>query len=363
MFKSIFRKLVVIFVFILVFSFSVTGGMLFYFLNNFVTQEKVEILDQTGEKINAFLQKYIYNQNDPVASTYLQYVLESYSSSTSSIIWIIDKSGSIVRFSSIPNELKDKLKYESEVYSLSDERQFSKIISGEKKFVKEVGNFYGIFENTGISWLTIEKPFIIKDSEGKESIIGAILLHTPIPEIRRARASIFYFFIISVLVAVSISVILIYIFSLRISKPLKKINSAAKVISKGDFRKKLDIDSQDEIGELAKSFNQMIVALENLEEMRRGFIANVSHELRTPMTSIKGFIEGILDGTIPPEKHKDYLIIVRNETARLNRLVNDLLDLAKMEAGELKLTYRIFNINELIRICVIKLQNQIIEKS
>jgi len=65
------------------------------------------------------------------------------------------------------------------------------------------------------------------------------------------------------------------------------------------------------------------------------FIANVSHELRTPMTSIHGFIEGILDGTIPPEKEKDYLLIVRDEIRRLNRLTTDLLDLAKMEAGEI----------------------------
>jgi len=88
----------------------------------------------------------------------------------------------------------------------------------------------------------------------------------------------------------------------------------------------------------------------------------VSHELRTPMTSIRGFIEGILDGTIPEEKHRYYLNIVREETNRLNRLVNDLLDLAKMEAGEKKLNISTFDINELIRISIIKMERLITEK-
>ena len=120
--------------------------------------------------------------------------------------------------------------------------------------------------------------------------------------------------------------------------------------------------SRDEIGQLAQSFDQMAVALQNIEEMRRDFIANVSHELRTPMTSIRGFIEGILDGTIPPERQSYYLTIVRDETDRLNRLVNNLLDLARMEAGELELRPRVVNINEIIRVCIIKLENLITSK-
>jgi signal transduction histidine kinase len=96
--------------------------------------------------------------------------------------------------------------------------------------------------------------------------------------------------------------------------------------------------------------------------MRRGFIANVSHELRTPMTSIHGFIEGILDGTIPPQRQKEYLVIVRDEIKRLNRLTTDILDLARIEAGEVSVNPVDFNINELIRRCIIKLESFITEK-
>jgi signal transduction histidine kinase len=166
----------------------------------------------------------------------------------------------------------------------------------------------------------------------------------------------------AVAVSIIISIILVYIFSLRLSRPLKKINSAAKHIANGEFNERLNINSEDEIGELARSFNNMAGALQNLENMRRGFIANVSHELRTPMTSIHGFIEGILDGTIPPQRQKEYLVIVRDEIKRLNRLTTDILDLARIEAGEVSVNPVDFNINELIRRCIIKLESFITEK-
>jgi signal transduction histidine kinase len=187
-------------------------------------------------------------------------------------------------------------------------------------------------------------------------------MHTPVREVSAARGKVLKYFLVSVGIAIVVAVLLIYIISLRLSRPLKQIRYAAARISNGEFEKRVSIKSRDEVGELAKAFNHMASALENIEKMRRGFVANVSHELRTPMTSIRGFIEGILDGTIPPEKHRHYLTIVRDETNRLNRLVNDLLDLAKMESGEMKLSFAEFDINELIRKCVIKLETLLLER-
>ena len=168
---------------------------------------------------------------------------------------------------------------------------------------------------------------------------------------------------LSLFVAFIIGFILIFFISQRFSRPLKKINKAAKTIANGNFGNRVLVKSNDEIGELAQTFNIMAQSLEKIEEMRRSFVANVSHELRTPMTTISGFIEGILDGTIPAEQRYKYLNIALKEARRMSRLVTDLLDLAKIESGENELQMSEFDINELIRVVAIKFEKRIIEKN
>jgi len=157
--------------------------------------------------------------------------------------------------------------------------------------------------------------------------------------------------------------IIIYYFSQKIIiKPLSKINSVARKISKGEVEKRVIIDSNDEIGELAESFNTMADSLEKVEKNRRDFMSNVSHELRSPITSIKGFIGGILDGVIPKDKENHYLQIAYDEVQRLTRLVNDLLDLAAMESGKFSLRVTEIDINEIIKLCIIKFEPKINDK-
>ena len=260
-------------------------------------------------------------------------------------------------WTAIDSLLRGKLKDEDGNLRLQNPGQYADVMSGNRSLIKEMGDFYGLFRETNVSWLTIEKPFIHNGE-----VLGAVYLHTPIPEVQRARSSVFKFFIFAVMISIVFSIILVYIFSLKLSNPLKEINNAARHIAGGKFDQRLKVGSGDEIGELAKSFNNMAGALQNLEKMRRDFIANVSHELRTPMTSIHGFIEGILDGTIPPKKQEEYLTIVRDEIRRLNRLTTDILDLARIESGELGIKLVDFDINELIRRCIIKLESFITEK-
>lgn len=384
MFKSIFSKLITIFISILLIGFSITGVMLYFFLDNFVTQDKANTLESSGKKVNELFEMYMdehnFIENNYSNEDYKQYLrqqsqnrlnnsLQNYSESTKSRIWVVLEDGSVLLTEpALPVSVSAKLKGENGLLKLKDERQYSTIALGRVLVV--TGDFFGFFKDPafqnqgeGDSWLTVQVPFRYTIQVNDKAFKAAVFLHTPVPEVVKARTSVFNFFLWAVLVAIIISILLVYIFSLEITKPLKEINQAAKVISGGDFQKRLTIRSQDEIGELALSFNHMVTALQNLEDMRRGFIANVSHELRTPMTTIRGFIDGILDGTIPQERQSYYLTIVRDEISRLNRLVNDLLDLARMEAGELKLNVRTLDINELIRRCIIKLEGLIIGKS
>lgn len=168
---------------------------------------------------------------------------------------------------------------------------------------------------------------------------------------------------LGVLIAVILSSIGVYYLAQRILiKPLAKLNNAAKKLAKGEVEKRVYIDSEDEIGELAESFNIMAESLEKVDTVRKEFISNVSHELRSPITSIKGFITGIIDGVIPKDKENYYLNIVNDEIGRLSRLVSDLLDISSMESGKFKLNIVEMDINEIIRVCILNLEGKIEEK-
>ena len=368
MFKTIFIKLIAIFILILVIAFSITGGILYVFLDTFTTNEKTDLLESASKLVNSAFENYLELRSlagDKYAERYLTAFLVDYGNSTNSFIWIVSNDGHLFRSNwKIPQTIIAKYTDKTGNIKIPDNKRFEKL-SIEEATISEIGNFNGFFKepafkNYGDLWLTVGKSFTYT-VQGKDTMM-IVYMNTPVNGVRQARQSVFQYFLISMGIAIVIAAILIYIFSLRLTRPLKQIKNAAAKISNGEFERRLDIKSKDEVGELARTFNQMAAALQNLEEMRRGFIANVSHELRTPMTSIRGFVEGILDGTIPPERQNYYLTIVRDETNRLNRLVNDLLDLARMEAGEMKLRLMPVDINELLRKCVIKLETLLLEK-
>lgn len=150
---------------------------------------------------------------------------------------------------------------------------------------------------------------------------------------------------VAILVLVFIA---IYAAVKHLMTPVKEMTLAAKRFGNGDFSEKLYVPEDNEFGFLANSLNEMASSLEAIEENRKSFISNVSHELRTPMTTIGGFVDGILDGTIPKEKHKYYLRIVSEEVDRLARLVKSMLNISKYEAGEMEMTKETFDLMPLL---------------
>jgi len=370
MFKTIFSKLIAIFLLILAIAFSITGVMMSLLLDDYVTEEKANTLESASNWINLVFSNYLQNIDVDNyisfarAELLLKDTLLSYGSYTNSYIWIVTEQGYLFQ-SNMPAALTEKYTNAEGHVIIPDSRILPRLLM-EETTIRDIGDFGGFFKDPyfngiGDVWLTVARSFQYEGANGSKFMI-AIYMHTPVEEVIEARMQVIKYFLISGGVALAIALVLIYIFSMKLSRPLKQIKNAAARISNGEFEKRVNIKSKDEIGELAKAFNHMADALQRIEEMRRGFIANVSHELRTPMTSIRGFIEGILDGTIPQEKQNQYLTIVRDETNRLNRLVNDLLDLARMESGEMKLNITSININELLRKCVIKFENMLLEK-
>ena len=146
-------------------------------------------------------------------------------------------------------------------------------------------------------------------------------------------------FLGAAVVAFFMVVYLAYRLSRRQAKPLEEMSRLTRQYAQGDFSERIEVTGGDELAELGRSLNEMANSLAVLEDSRRSFVANVSHELKTPMTSIGGFIDGILDGTIPQKDEKKYLRIVTKEVKRLSTLVVTMLSLSKIEAGEEGLHY------------------------
>ena len=151
--------------------------------------------------------------------------------------------------------------------------------------------------------------------------------------------------------------------SYRMVSPLKKMTAAAQQYAQGDFSERINArDTYSELAEFADSFNSMAESLERIEESRSMFVANTSHELKTPMTIISGFIDGILDGTIPPEEEERYLRIVSEETKRLSSLVVAMLNISKIEAGKLELSLAQVNLMKLACKIVVGFEQAVEEK-
>lgn len=170
-------------------------------------------------------------------------------------------------------------------------------------------------------------------------------------------------FLVASAVTLIIGAVGIYVFTVNLLSPLKDMSNATKSYAKGDFSYRVRVRGGGELASLLQAFNNMASELALHESSRRSFVANVSHELKTPMTTIGGFIDGILDGTIPPEKQNYYLKIVSDETKRLSRLVISMLNLSKIEAGELQLAPKQFNICKDIFNVLLSFEREIEQKN
>ena len=161
-------------------------------------------------------------------------------------------------------------------------------------------------------------------------------------------ADMFSTFILSAGLMLLIYSLLSVVFTTRLTLPLRRIAEAARKFGAGDFSTRVPVEGEDEVAQLAVTFNNMAANLEAIDSSRSNFMGNIAHELRTPMTSVKGFVDGMLDGTIPPELYNHYLGVVSQEVGRLTRLIQNMLDISKLEAGEYQVNARSYDVWESI---------------
>ena len=176
---------------------------------------------------------------------------------------------------------------------------------------------------------------------------GYLFVSTSVQSFTEFAGEVFSNFVFSASLMLLCASIMSMMLTQRLTAPLHQISEAASRFGGGDFSVRVEgITGDDEVAALASNFNTMAANLEAIDSSRAQFMGNIAHELRTPMTTIKGFIDGILDGTIPPALQNHYLEIVSQEVGRLARLVQNMLDITKLEAGEYQVHARLYNIWE-----------------
>ncbi|WP_079909059.1 HAMP domain-containing sensor histidine kinase [Paenibacillus sp. 32352] len=189
-----------------------------------------------------------------------------------------------------------------------------------------------------------------------------VFLNVPILEVSEALATVRWNIIVPLVFSLIAVAIILFILSRKLAGPLQQMNRAALEVAGGDFSTRVPVTSEDEVGELAKSFNFMVDQLVQWEDARQEFLANVSHELRSPLTTLRGFIIAMNDKVIPVEKYDHYLKICDNEVQRLQRLVNDLLDLARIQNGSDVFQTRPISLNEVLGHVLTLMKSPIHEK-
>ena len=170
-------------------------------------------------------------------------------------------------------------------------------------------------------------------------------------------------FLLSALACLMLAFICIWHLTKKMVTPLQQMSAAAKQFAIGDFSYRVKVRGCDELADLGIAFNDMADALDKTESSRASFVANVSHELKTPMTSIAGFIDGILDGTIPKEKQNYYLGLVSTEVRRLSRLVVAMLNMSKIESGEFQMKPNNYDISDQIIRILLTFEQKIEKKN
>lgn len=220
--------------------------------------------------------------------------------------------------------------------------------------IRELGNFGGRFEQAQM----ITTTPIYHDGE----ILGAIVMLSPYPALEKDINFIYQLTLLSLLLLLGVTFFATYLFSRKISRSIETLSDSAKKIANGDFTSRVTAVGDGELAQLSSSMNYMATELEKLEDMRKDFIANISHDFRSPLTSIKGFIQAILDGTVPPESQDKYLGIVLDETDRLTKLTNDILLLTKMENNTIQSDMTDFDLHNVIRKTLLQFEQKIIDK-
>ena len=294
---------------------------------SFLVKHKATELYKSANEISSTYAKYFYD--DTLSTDDVSKQLKAAGDFSLMTIWIMNTDGEVI-YNSASNGSADK---PFKIEGFLDE-------GPSRNFYRE-GNFYGHFSEEMLS--------VLSPITSNYNLKGYVVIHSPLTKIRELRNDLNLIMLATVAVIFVLSTFILIVFTDIVYIPLKKITKATEAYAEGDFTYPIDIDKNDEIGYLAASLTYMADKLSHFEDDQKKFIANVSHDFRSPLTSMKGYLEAMADGTIPVEQHEKYITIVKNETERLTKLTNNLLTLNNLNITGMNLDISDFDINSTIK--------------
>ena len=348
--RSLFVKYLRIVMVIVFTSFVVLGSVMMIAFSKYTKDDKRKLLTQSAASMSSITSAVDLTSAE--APPLLTLFVQSFSMNIDADIFITDLDGSVI-FGAYANSTS----------IAGDNFTPPTNIPPEIAAQAAAGSYTGSGRKNGIygsSYYVVGVP--LRSAVNPEASVGAVFAATSAGTVTEYQFAAFQMFLIAAGASFLLSFCVVGIFAYRLVKPLRQMSAAAKSFGSGDFSVRVPVTSQDEIGQLAVSFNNMADSLSNSESTNRSFIANVSHELKTPMTTIAGFIDGILDGTIPPERQSYYLGIVSDEVKRLSRLVQTMLNLSRIDNGKLQLRPVAFDLSDTVLSTVLTFEKIIEEK-
>ena len=339
--RSLFSRMLSVYLLIIVIAFTLVGGIFFESLKSEFLDSQMNAMITGAQEIN---QWYGDATNGIISDVELINNMNRKATNEGTVIWII-KMGIV--YESADPESKSEV---GEAFSNESIRQFYSYAQQGKTY-KLVSNVDESFKNTVMS---VEIPL-----EVNGMFVGAIVIHKEVSDVSVGISSIFRQVFFPLLISVGIAAILVSVLAKHIVRPIQDISHASRELARGNLDFRVKPSTQDEIGELAVAFNKMAEELKLQDGLRNAFIGNVSHELRTPLAAVQGFIQGVIDGTIEEQDRCKYLEIALGETKRMNTMINDFLNLAKIESGKFPMEFSEFDINELLRRCILMFEQPI----
>ena len=352
---NIFFTYFVLFACIFLVTFGALGFSLIAMVNNYELKQKTDLLTENTASISKSVATTLsisdMNSNYTPDKELICETLETVSNCIDASVFVCDPVGTVIM---CPE--KAGISAYQTMSTVCKRHAHAKIDDSLIQQVYE-GSTVSRTVINGNGYYVVGTP-IKSDNE----IIGCVFALTPSGTTEFVSSVMRVFFVVSLL-CLALAFVCIWILTKHMVTPLQQMSAAAKRFAIGDFSYRVRIDSDDELSDLGNAFNDMANALDKLESSRRSFVANVSHELKTPMTSIAGFIDGILDGTIPKEKEEYYLKIVRDEVRRLSRLVVAMLNMSKMESGDFEMKPKNYNISDQIIHILLTFEQKIEKKN